>query len=123
MWRKVVAAVALLTGLLFTCADAAAQQIVELHVILRDGKVVEPAARRVVVVQGTRVRIRWRSDRAGEVHVHGYDILVKLETDTEAVSEFDARATGRYPVTSHGFEGGHDHDHHRALMHIEVHPG
>lgn len=37
-----------------------------------------------------------------------------------AVTAFTARLTGRFPVAIHG-EGGSSH-HHRALLHVEIHP-
>ena len=81
--------------------------------------------------EGERVRVRWTTDEAAEIHVHGYDLFVELEPGKATVVEFDAYATGRFPVTAHGFgtagEGeGHGHggegDDEIVLLYIEVHP-
>jgi hypothetical protein len=81
----------------------------------------EPPSRRLVVSRGAQVAIRWHTDEAGELHVHGYDVAVPLDPRAPVVTRFEARATGRFPVTSHGFAGEAAHGH-GALLWIEVHP-
>jgi hypothetical protein len=73
------------------------------------------------LTEGDSVELVWNSDEAGELHLHGYDISFKVSPDAPAIVAFEARATGRFPVTSHGFGGevGHGHD---ALLYIEVYP-
>ena len=100
--------------------EASSQRVL---VQLRDRQVVEPSDRRLVVTQGKNVEIQWRSDQAGELHLHGYDIAIKLRANEVVVTQFEAKASGRFPVTSHGFgdRAGHVHGH-RALLYLEVHP-
>jgi plastocyanin len=77
--------------------------------------------RTIRVGQGDVVELTWISDEAGELHLHGYDIAFEVAPAGPTVITFEAHATGRYPVTSHGFgdETGHRH---ATLLYIEVHP-
>ena len=73
------------------------------------------------VTQDTQVTLSWSSDETGSLHLHGYDIEFDVDpTQVETVT-FLANATGRFPITSHGFgdEGGHGH---KALLYIEIYP-
>ena len=73
------------------------------------------------VTQGDDVELVWTSDEAVELHLHGYDVALELTADTPGTMSFNARATGRFPVTSHGFGGEHDHSH-QTLLYLEVYP-
>ena len=78
-----------------------------------------PAEQRVIrVQQGDEVTLRWTSDRALTVHLHGYDIERRITPGTTATMTFTARATGRFSIEIHGGEG------HRAstVAYLEVHP-
>lgn len=97
-----------------------------IHVVtvrIEKRQVVEPEDRRVVVPHNASVAIHWHGDEAGELHVHGYDLRVTLRAGAVTHTRFEAKATGRFPVTSHGFgnETGQAHGH-GALLYIEVHP-
>ena len=73
------------------------------------------------VTQGDDVELVWTSDEAVELHLHGYDVALELTVDAPGTMSFNARATGRFPVTSHGFGGEHDHGH-STLLYLEVYP-
>lgn len=78
-----------------------------------------PVEQRVIrVLQGDAVTLRWTSDRALTVHLHGYDIEQRITPGTTATMSFTARATGRFSIEIHASEG------HRAstLAYLEVHP-
>jgi hypothetical protein len=77
--------------------------------------------RTIRVDQGDLVELTWITDEAVELHLHGYDIAFQVSPAEPGVVTFEAHATGRFPVTSHGFgdETGHGH---AALLYIEVHP-
>jgi hypothetical protein len=79
--------------------------------------------RTIRVKQGDAVRLRWTSDRPITLHLHGYDIEVKVEPGTVAEMAFLARAAGRFPVEEHkpNPKGGHSHGE-AALVRIEVRP-
>ena len=73
------------------------------------------------VTQGDDVELVWSSDEPVELHLHGYDIALEITADEPGTMSFNARATGRYPVTSHGFGGEHGHGH-QTLLYVEVYP-
>lgn len=100
--------------LLFPGGTAAEPQSFELSI--RAGAL--PKERRVVRVrQGDDVTLRWTTDKALTVHLHGYDIEKSLSPGTPVLMRFTARATGRYPIEVHVRGGGE-----RTLAHVEVHP-
>ena len=72
------------------------------------------------VTEGDTVELVWTTDEDVELHLHGYDIELNVSTDAAAVMAFEAHATGRFPITSHGF--GDSHDGHQTLLYLEVHP-
>ena len=70
------------------------------------------------VQQGDDVELRWSSDKPMELHLHGYDIEVKVSPQAPAVMSFKANIPGRFPVEPHGQELRH----HRPVLYLEVHP-
>ena len=101
-------------------AAPASADPVEATVNIEKRKVV--GERVIRVKQGDQVTLRFNTDEIVELHLHGYDIEREAKPGAGATMSFNARATGRFPVTSHGF-GGHSHGHHEsALFYIEVHP-
>ena len=74
------------------------------------------------VKQGDVVRLRWSTDRALDLHLHGYDIEQKIVPGTVAELTFTARATGRFPVEVHTPKRGGGHSHGAPLVQIEVYP-
>lgn len=72
------------------------------------------------VTEGKQLLLRWHSDEAVELHLHGYDIELDVEPGTPADMNIDATASGRFPVTSHGFGG--EHHGHQTLLYLEVYP-
>lgn len=113
---------ALVVGFLAIALGAASALAdpVETTVNIEKRKVV--GERVIRVKQGDEVTIRFNTDEIVELHLHGYDIEQEAKPGSVATMRFNARATGRFPVTSHGF-GGHSHGHREsALFYIEVHP-
>jgi hypothetical protein len=90
--------------------------------LLKKGRVAQNN-RIIRVKQGDTFRLRWSSDRAIVLHLHGYDIETKVEPGTIADMAFAARATGRFPVEEHKPQahGGHSHGE-APLARIEVLP-
>ena len=74
------------------------------------------------VKQGDVVKLRWSTDRTTILHLHGYDIEMKVEPGAMAEMSFTARATGRFPVSVHKPKQGSGHTHDPPLVHVEVHP-
>ena len=77
----------------------------------------------VRVTEGDHVILRWTTDEPAEVHLHGYDLPARLAPGETTAIEFDANATGRFPVTVHRFGDEHAGEHDEAaLLYVEVHP-
>ena len=91
-------AIALL-GLVLLCGAAAAR---EFEISIRDRRV-EGSASTLRVKRGETVLLRFRTDEAVSLHVHGYDLPVKLSPATPASSRFEAKIAGRFPITAHEF--------------------
>lgn len=72
------------------------------------------------VVELDIVELRYMSDEAVKLHLHGYDRKIQIWPGKQAVMSLTANATGRFPITSHGW-GGKGHGHH-VLTHLEVYP-
>ena len=94
-------------------------QIVEREVRGSDVDANAPVAV-VRVDQGDAVELRWSSDEGATVHLHGYDIESVVPVEGEGVMRFVARATGRFPIETHGI--GAEHHLEKTLLHLEVHP-
>jgi hypothetical protein len=67
------------------------------------------------VRRGDAVEINWSANRRTVLHLHGYDIETTVEPDKPRIMSFTARATGRFPIETHG-------RHHSVLIYLEVHP-
>ncbi|NKB58729.1 MAG: hypothetical protein GKS00_20565 [Alphaproteobacteria bacterium] len=75
------------------------------------------------VTEGQMVELRWNTDETADLHLHGYDIEVKAKPGAPATMRFKAHATGRFPVTVHGFGNHHGGGHaEKTLLYLEVHP-
>ena len=72
------------------------------------------------VTQGEKVELRWSSDEATELHLHGYNVRTQVTENGEGVMKIDARAAGRFAIESHGF--GADHHAEKTLIYLEVLP-
>jgi hypothetical protein len=68
--------------------------------------------------QGDDVELRWSSDRAVTLHLHGYDIESKVLPGKPTLMSFKATLAGRFPVEVHG-QAGHAH---RPVVYLEVYP-
>jgi len=59
-------------------------------------------ARTVAVESGDTVRLAFRSDAAGEVHIHGYDRYVDLRAGRTVRTRFPAELEGIFEMEDHG---------------------
>jgi FtsP/CotA-like multicopper oxidase with cupredoxin domain len=90
-----------------------------IDVRIENRKVVAPTAA-IRITEGDVVELRWMSDQAVELHLHGYDLELQVRPGQPAAMVIEATATGRFPITSHGWgAAGHGHD---ALTYLEVYP-
>ena len=84
---------------------------------IRNGEL--PKEARVVRVrQGDEVTLRWSTDTALTIHLHGYDLEQKLAPGPAVSVRFTAKATGRFPIEVHTHRSGGD----RTLGYLEVLP-
>ena len=72
----------------------------------------------VTVKQGDDVTLRIRTSTAGAFHIHGYDLMQRLDTDSMSTIQFTADATGRFSLVLHLVGMGDE----RNLGSLEVHP-
>jgi len=98
-------------------AQEAARRVIEVRIENR--QVVAPR-QSIRITEGDLVELVWTSDEATELHLHGYDLELQVRPGEPADMVVEAHATGRFPITSHGWgEAGHGHD---ALIYLEVYP-
>ena len=97
--------------------QARARKVIDVRIENR--RIVAPEGA-IRIVEGDAVELRWVSDEAVELHLHGYDKKLRLRPGVPAAMPITAHATGRFPITSHGW-GKHGHGH-AALTYLEVHP-
>ena len=108
---------------LFPVSNAHAQSAeVTFDLKIEKGRVAQNM-RLMRVKQGDAVRLRWSTDRAIDLHLHGYDIEIKVEPGKTTDMAFTARATGRFPIEEHKSDARGAHSHGEApLARIEVYP-
>ena len=85
-------------------------------IALRDGEIAN-AETTIRVAEGDNVELRWSSDGAVGLHLHGYDIEVEVEAGATGTMAFEAYATGRFPIVAHGHGASH-----APFAYLEVHP-
>ena len=78
----------------------------------------------VRVKKGERIRLHWMTDETVVLHLHGYDIEISVSPGTATEMIFEASATGRFPISSHGFGTRHSphHDDEYTLTYLEIYP-
>jgi len=111
--RRLLALLVLMLPL--ASAALAAERVVDLtiaHGRLLDGQDT------IRVQQGDNVVLRWRSDRPIVLHLHGYEIGMRVMPGVAAEMRFEARATGRFPIHVHAGPGRSE----AVLGYFEVYP-
>ena len=93
------------------------------NIRIENGRVPEDM-RYVRVSQGDVVKLRWSTDRAVILHLHGYDIERRITPGQIVEMIFEARVTGRFPVHVHaaGPTAGRPAREESALVYVEVYP-
>ncbi len=75
------------------------------------------------ITQGDVIELHWSSDEAVALHLHGYDIELRVGPEEPAAMTIEAFAAGRFPITGHGWGGGGGSGgSHDALTYLEVYP-
>jgi hypothetical protein len=67
---------------------------------VKGGKV-DPPTRRVKVAKGSKVRLLVTSDKADQLHVHGYEIEKELPAGEQVTVDFTADQTGVFEMETH----------------------
>ena len=112
---RVIPALALLAAL---AGVAVSQGFTDVRLRIEHRQLVD-SEETIRVAQGDHVRLHWTGDEPVELHLHGYDVTLELAPNETGVMTVDAAVPGRFPVTAHGFGGGHDH---HTLLYLEIHP-
>ena len=108
------------TVVLASGPDDVADTVHRVEITIQDRKVVRDS-NVIRVTQGEEVELVWSSDETANLHLHGYDMEFKVTPDAPTHVMFTAHATGRFPITSHGFGDQHGHGH-DTLLYLEVYP-
>jgi hypothetical protein len=120
--RALMTLLAVATALPLTVIGQASSQDISPRVIqvkIEKRKVIVPK-RAIRITEDEKVELRWSSDEVVKLHLHGYDKELKVRPGKPTSMSITGRATGRFPITSHGWgHGGHGH---HALTYLEVHP-
>jgi FtsP/CotA-like multicopper oxidase with cupredoxin domain len=117
-WR--IVSVLATAGTLMSASARA--ESVQFKLDMHDGKVAKEL-QTIRVHQGDAVELRWTSDKAVKVHLHGYDLQAAVKPGEDTVMAFQAKAAGRFSaaVIKEGPAGG-GHGHGAAILYLEVHP-
>jgi len=109
----------LYTALAFALPPAAAGPVtIEIDVRKRKA---EGGVRTVRVQRDESLVLRVRADEKLEVHIHGYEVLLRVEPGAAASVQIAAKLVGRFPVTAHVGQGGEKHAE-PTLLYLEVYP-
>jgi hypothetical protein len=122
MMRRCALALLLLGAAAIASGRASATELAfDLRIV--GGRVPE-SMRFVRVTQGDLVKLRWSTDRATLLHLHGYDLERRVEPGQIVEMVFEARATGRFPIHAHatGPQPGGLPREGPALVYVEVYP-
>ena len=101
-------------------ADTDEGAVKRIELVISERKV-QREEKTIRVTQDQSLELVWYSDEVAELHLHGYDISFEVSPEAPVIMTFQAHATGRFPITSHGFGGQKGHGH-EALIYIEVYP-
>jgi hypothetical protein len=69
---------------------------------IRDGRPASGSARTLKYDSGETVRLRFSSNAAAEIHIHGYDKYVDVPAGGSARTRFKADAEGIFEIEDHG---------------------
>jgi hypothetical protein len=83
-----------------TAPPPAAPGVRKVTVAIKDGKVSPPVGR-IEVEKGKTVRLTVTTDKADEIHVHGFDKAVPITPGKPTALEFVADRTGQFEVETH----------------------
>jgi hypothetical protein len=101
--------------------DARAQTVQPLRfTIAVKARLVEPAMRTLRARQGDSIELAFSTDEPLELHLHGYDLTLRVEPGKAAALKFQAKLAGRFPIEAHAAPGAKHR--HANLLYLEVYP-
>ena len=120
-----IAALAL-TALIAACGGGEPEEVT-FNLEIKNGALVGEDST-LEVKQDDKITIELTSDELVNYHLHGYDLEGDVGPDMPVTMEFDAYATGSFPLTIHissadGSEGGHTHREDGDECKAELAPG
>ena len=75
------------------------------------------------VTRGDALELEFSTDEAAELHLHGYDKLIKVAPAAPALLRLDATIAGRFSIEAYGFASDKSGQRrHIVLLYLEVHP-
>ena len=89
--------------------------IVRFNIIISNGKV-DDGDQSFRVTHDDVVEFHISSNEQHILHLHGYDVEIKVDQTSATVFQLEATATGRFPVELHGENA------HHPLFYLEVYP-
>jgi hypothetical protein len=119
------ALLALLCGSLSQWGGAGNGSAAELRrfAIMVKNRKVEPAQRLIRVMRGDTLELELTTDEAAQLHLHGYDKLIKIAPGAPTTLRLDATIAGRFSIEAHGFASDKSGQRgHIVLLYLEVHP-
>jgi hypothetical protein len=109
----------LLPGALLRTARSEDRKPRVIDVRIAKRKVIAPKGA-IRVIEKDVIALRFSSDESVKLHLHGYDKEIDVTPGKPGILTLTVHATGRFPITSHGWgHGGHGH---HAMTYLEVHP-
>src|SRR5947209_3850086 len=88
-----------------SCAAPSAGDAVQRFVLrIENGRLVDNR-KTIQVKRGDKVELNWSADRRTVLHLHGYDIEITADVGRPQTMSFQARATGRFAIETHGDVG------------------
>lgn len=111
-----VAAAALFAGAPASIGQANGEEARRFELQVEKGRLAG-SLKTIQVRRNDTVEIVWTTDRGTVLHLHGYDIEIKVDAGAPKTMSFRAYATGRFPIETHGERGRHV-----VLIYLEVHP-
>ena len=129
MKRRVVLA-SLATCLFFGNAKSQNLNKTIITIQIKNRSIVSPKTP-VKVFQNDQITLRFLTDETVKLHLHGYNRFVTVLAGKSAEMVLSVTATGRFPISSHGWRASvtgsqskdikHVHDH-GGLTYLEVYP-
>jgi len=91
----------------------------EFSLVIQDNKLMSNE-NTLRVKQGSLVEVTWISNESAELHLHGYDVLINLDTNFPKKMKLIANIAGRFPISIHGKVANNHY--HSSLAYLEVYP-